>query len=218
MNCIGLTSVTISESITSIGTHAFEGCAALTSVMIPNSVVEIGGGAFARCSSLTSITIPNSVTSIGQSVFWSAGLTSITIPDNVTSIDYGAFEDCVNLTSVTIPESVTEIGTNAFKGCTGLTSVTFLNPTPPGMKFYEVFDVNTNRPLTLYVPKGSRDAYLDFFNNTYGDMWEEYARIEEIRKWQVGTKIALSFLTTLVLFVAVFVIIKMSRNASMRDK
>ena len=74
-----LTSVTISNSVTSIGISAFDGCSGLTSITIPNSVTSIGISAFGGCSGLTSITIPNSVTSIGNSAFGGcSGLTSIT--------------------------------------------------------------------------------------------------------------------------------------------
>ena len=45
------------------------GCSSLTSVTIGNSVTSIGNGAFSDCSSLTSVTIPNSVTSIGKWTF-----------------------------------------------------------------------------------------------------------------------------------------------------
>ena len=55
------TSVTIPNSVTSIGYNAFSGCRGLTSVTIPNSVTSIGGGAFDGCSRLTSVTIPNSL-------------------------------------------------------------------------------------------------------------------------------------------------------------
>ena len=68
--CSSLTSVTIPNSVTTIGGNAFYGCESLTSVAIPNSVTSIGGGAFWGCSSLTSVTIPNSVTSIGDSAFY----------------------------------------------------------------------------------------------------------------------------------------------------
>ena len=67
-DCNGLKSVTIPNSVTSIGDYAFK-WSGLTSVTIPNSVTSIGGGSFDNCSSLTSITIPNSVTSIGSSAF-----------------------------------------------------------------------------------------------------------------------------------------------------
>ena len=56
------------RKVTSIGSDAFK-YSSLTSVTIPNSVTSIGGSAFYYCSSLTSVTIPNSVTSIGSYAF-----------------------------------------------------------------------------------------------------------------------------------------------------
>ena len=126
--CSSLTSVTIPNSVTSIGKGAFWGCDGLTSVTIPNSVTTIGNSAFSGCSGLTSVTIPNSVTTINSSAFSScSGLTSVTIPNSVTSIGQSAFSDCSGLTSVTIPNSVTSIGSTIFSGCSGLTSVRFEN-------------------------------------------------------------------------------------------
>ena len=95
------TSYTIPNSVTSIGSEAFEGCTGLTSITIPNSVTSIGYWTFSCCSSLTSITIPDGVTSIGD-------------------MDFGG---CSGLTSITIPNSVTSIGDSAFYGCTGLKDV-----------------------------------------------------------------------------------------------
>ena len=123
-----LTSVTISNSITSIGEYAFSGCSGLTSVTIGNSVTSIGYRAFLDCKRLTSITIPNSVTSIGSWAFFRCyGLTSVTIGNSVTSIGWDAFYDCGHLTSITIPNSVTSIEEGAFSGCSGLTSITIGN-------------------------------------------------------------------------------------------
>ena len=126
--CRSLTSVTIPDSVTSIGSDAFSGCSGLTSVTIGNSVTSIGSDAFSYCSNLTSVTIPNSVTSIGSDAFsYCSSLTSVTIPDSVTSIGYSAFSYCSGLTSVTIGNGVTSIGESAFYGCTSLTSVTIGN-------------------------------------------------------------------------------------------
>ena len=125
-SCSSLTSVTISDSVTSIGNNAFRDCGGLTSITIGDGVTSIGESAFEGCTSITSVTIPDSVTSIRSYAFEGcSGLTSITIGDGVTSIDDTAFAYCSGLTSVTIPASVTSIGTGVFSVCRGLTSVTF---------------------------------------------------------------------------------------------
>ncbi|MCM1131559.1 MAG: leucine-rich repeat domain-containing protein [Anaeroplasma bactoclasticum] len=85
----------------SIEKYAFKGCSDLTSITIPESVTSIGESAFSYCSSLTSITIPESVTSIGKSAFfYCSSLTSITIPESVTSIGESAFSSCEKLTNI----------------------------------------------------------------------------------------------------------------------
>ncbi len=123
--CSSLTSVTIPEGVTSIGTWVFSACKNLTSVTIPEGVASIGYAAFTGCENLTSITIPDSVTDIGDWAFEAcSSLTSITIPDSVTSIGYAAFYECSSLTSVTIGSGVTSIGAYAFNTCGSLTSIT----------------------------------------------------------------------------------------------
>ena len=121
-----LTSLTIPNSVTSIGSYAFSGCSGLTgSLTIPNSVTTIGNSAFRNCNGLTgSLTIPNSVTSIGESAFSGCnGFTgSLTLPNSVTWIGSSAFSGCSGLTgSLTIPNSVTSIGYSAFYNCSGFT-------------------------------------------------------------------------------------------------
>ena len=107
-----------------IPTSAFKGCTGLTSVTIGNSVTSIGWGAFQGCKGLTSITIPNSVTIIDWDAFnGCTGITSVTIPDSVTSIGVRAFKGCTGLTSITIPASVTKIRSDAFKNCNSLLTI-----------------------------------------------------------------------------------------------
>jgi len=118
--CSYLVGIIIPDSVTSIGSEAFENCTNLTSVTIPN-ITSIERDTFSGCTRLTSVIIPSSVTSIGQGAFGNTGLTSVTIPNSVTNLN--GFSDCTGLTGITIPNSVTTIGSYAFSR-TGLTSVT----------------------------------------------------------------------------------------------
>ena len=123
------------KPVTSIGEAAFLGTF-LTSITIPDSVTSIGESAFQYCASLKAITIPEGVTSIGDGAFYQCtGLTNITIPDSITSIGNWAFRNCSRLKSITISEGVTNIGTLAFYGCKRLAAVTFLGDAPSGRPY-----------------------------------------------------------------------------------
>ena len=183
-NSTGLNSVTIPNSVTSIGGYAFRDCAALTSVTIPNSVTSIGGYAFYACSGLTSITIGDSVTFIGMSAF--SGCSSLTTL-NFNAINCGDFNlsdhpftncpilrinigDSVqripnyfasyldSLTSITIGNSVVSIGDGAFAYCRSLTSVTIPNSvtTIGSYAFYNCTD------LTFVTISNSVDAIREY--------------------------------------------------------
>ena len=89
--------------MTSISNGTFDDCSGLTSVTISEGVASIGEFAFYRCSGLTSITIPDSVTSIGKFAFQDCtSLRSVTIQASVTSIGEEAFQDCTSLTTVNV--------------------------------------------------------------------------------------------------------------------
>ena len=147
------------------GNRAFKNCSGLTSITIPNSVTSIGDYAFFRCSGLTSVSIGSGVISIGRSAFYGCSITDITIPDGVRSIGDSAFHDCRSLTSITIPDSVTSIGEYAFRSCSDLISVTAKATTPPTMGT-QVFNDTNNCPI--YVPSASVNAYKTAANwSTY---------------------------------------------------
>ena len=162
-------SVTIGNSMTSIGSFAFSDCSRLTSITIPDSVTSIGYSAFYGCSGLTSITIPDSVTSIGGFAFAvCSGLTSVTIGNSVTSIGNSAFRGCSGLTSITIPDSVTSIGSSAFYYCSGLTSVTFENTSGWQVSVYSDFS-RYNTPSSSSLSNTSTAA--NYLKSTYVDYY-----------------------------------------------
>ena len=137
--------------------EAFRECSGLTSVTIPNSVTTIGKCSFFLCSGLSSINIPNSVTSIGAEAFGKTGLTSVTLPNNLVEIDHHMFSGCTSLTSVFIPSSVTTISLGAFKDCTSLAAVFVENVNPISILYSDVFSNRAN--AILFVPSGSGAAY-----------------------------------------------------------
>eukprot|EP00035_Acanthoeca_spectabilis_P002718 m.89165 g.89165 ORF g.89165 m.89165 type:complete len:153 (+) comp11709_c1_seq1:168-626(+) len=109
--------VTLPDRLTAIADYTFSECG-LTSVTIPESVNTIGKFAFAGCRGLVSATISETTAKSGEFAFYYCiGLTSFVIPKGVTEIDASTFR-CSGLTSVTIPDGVTMIGHSAFSGCT----------------------------------------------------------------------------------------------------
>ena len=137
----------------------------VNSYVIPDSVTSIGSYAFQNCTGLTSITIPDSVTSIGNYAFSACtGLTSITIPDSVTYIGRYTFSDCTGLTSATLGAGVATINSYTFDGCTSLTSLT-LNKADTYVTLSST-NALTNTPIVTsttegyaYVPSALLSSY-----------------------------------------------------------
>jgi len=147
-----LTNATIGKSVTTIGKRAFFDCTRLTDVKIPDSATNIGMQAFAMCVGLTNVMIGNSVTSIGDYAFDSCQkLAGITIPDSVTSIGSYAFSECFDLTNVTIGNNITSIGIQTFSFCKKLASVTI----PSNVTNIEDFAFDNCASLTKIYFKGN---------------------------------------------------------------
>ena len=120
--CNQIQSVTIPESVTSIGKSAFEHCSKLDSLTIKGVATSIGAYAFASCTSLTSLSLVGSFQTIGDSAFVNCGMTSLTIDATITSIEKYAFSSRF-LTSLSLTGNVQKIGDYAFANCTSLTSL-----------------------------------------------------------------------------------------------
>lgn len=122
--CNQIQSVTIPESVTSIGKSAFEHCSKLDSLTIKGVATSIGAYAFASCTSLTSLSLVGSFQTIGDSAFVNCGMTSLTIDATITSIEKYAFSSRF-LTSLSLTGNVQKIGDHAFDSCSSLNTVTF---------------------------------------------------------------------------------------------
>ena len=189
---LGSNMTVIPNSVTSIASGAFHGCSGLTSITIPNSVTYLDELSFISCSSLNSIVVEsgntyydsrdncNAIINTARNSL-TVGCKTTVIPNSVTYIDNYAFRDCSGLSSITIPNSVTYVGWYAFYNCSGLKSVTSLATTPPQAdeKAFQNFDI------PLYVPKGTRDAYLA------ASPWNKFKEIIEIDESSEGETVAL---------------------------
>lgn len=116
--CVHLNKICIPDTVTSIGEYAFRGCRSLENPILPKKLKKIGKGAFYGCAFLGKVDIPKGVTTIEEYTFYGCWhLNSVTVPDSVVSVDRYAFAGCTYLNSLSIPQKLTDIGAEAFKGC-----------------------------------------------------------------------------------------------------
>lgn len=111
--CESMTSLSLPDSLKSIGIAAFSDCPGLKSVVIPDGVTELADFVFNSCSNLASVQLPAKLQSIGFATFAATALSEATLPETVTAIGRQAFAQ-TNLAEILLPKSVEEIGEKAF--------------------------------------------------------------------------------------------------------
>ena len=157
-------------SVTKIGSYAFQN-SAVTSVSMPECITSIGTVAFYGCKNLESVTLPESLTTLGNKAFsFCSSLESVTIPEGVMTIGEYAFFGC-NLKELTLPSTVTMIGSRAFVSDNRFQSITCNATTPPSLG-ENAF--NHNISMAVKVPLSSIAAYRQAegwkdFTNYYGE-------------------------------------------------
>jgi len=133
-----ITSVSIPNTVTYIGSYAFSFCTYLPVIFIPASVTQIKSDVFQACYSLYAIHVDSNNANYASidGVLYNKAITSLIcypgqkaesafiIPASVTIIEKDAFFNADILTSVTIGNSVTTIKGVAFGYCNSLASVT----------------------------------------------------------------------------------------------
>ena len=122
-NCTKLESVSLPSSLITIWHNAFDGCSSLKSIVIPSSVENLHGSAFSGCTSLSSVTLPTALTYLSGAVFGGCtSLKTLEIPSNIEDIHWGAFVGA-GFTSIDIPNTVKYIRDGAFENCGSLESI-----------------------------------------------------------------------------------------------
>lgn len=166
--------VTIPATVKRIGSYAFKYTGsnnAPLKVTIAGEDVVIGDNAFENAR-MDELNITGSVKTIGGQVFYATNLTKVVFPEGLEKIDgFGTFGSCQKLTEVEFPSTLTSVGSYAFMSCNKVSKVTCKAMTPPTAN-WGIF--NSKTTATLYVPKGTKDAYASFLG------WNAFPTIEEI--------------------------------------
>lgn len=116
--------VIITDGITSIGDHAFQGCNNLANIELPDGIRSIGYSTFEGCSSLVGVEFPESLSSIKPWAFRQCNnLTELKMPKNLSSIGWWAFDKCTKLENIEFSAHSVSIGDEAFGGCNNLKKI-----------------------------------------------------------------------------------------------
>ena len=141
-DCTKMTKLILSEGLEELG--SIQGCSALATITLPQSLTTLGNLAFSGCTGLSEIEIPSACVNVGSTLFY--GLSGITVKinsditqkeafrltknvsviftDSVTKIPDYCFSAATGVTSVQIGNNVTTIGKYAFSGSTGISALT----------------------------------------------------------------------------------------------
>ncbi len=145
-----VTEVTIGNSITGVGTKAFNDCTGLTRVSISDLAVW--------CTINFESATSNPLYYAKHLYVNDNEMTDLFVPDGVESIGDYAFYNC-HLTSIRLHQSVTSVGKQAFNNCPTIATITCEAMTPPLWNDFAMFPSNVYNHSPLYVPRSSLTAY-----------------------------------------------------------
>ena len=164
-------SVSLPESVTSIGAGAFFNCLSLKKVSIPGKVTEILLDTFAECPMLSDISLPETVTAIGSVAFENCkNLQRLTLPKGLRKMESNCFRGCEKLEEMLLPDDLEVFEERIFAGCSSLQNVHLPNwlTTIPGGTFYgckSLKEYSFKAPLTTigelaFADSGLTEVYL----------------------------------------------------------
>lgn len=169
--CPSIEVIRLPESLETIGSYCFVNCTNLKDIYIQSNLRRINDLAFARCNNLTKVYISDlsswckihvelqtAPLLYADLIYKNECIEHLVVPHDVQIIGEGAFRYYKKLKSVYIPKSVTDIENYAFYECSGLTTVTFENDTPPNVSD-DTFKSTSYDNVKLVVPANSVNNY-----------------------------------------------------------
>lgn len=136
-------------------------------ICIPEGIRTIKSKFFSYNPKIKAIVLPKTVAEIEAGALQLPKCQVIILNNGLERIKKNAFTGCEKLAYISIPSSVQYIGKNVFSNCSVLETIVFESPTPCTFDVGNIFSFNVVsnviKPITatIYVPKGSKDSYLE---------------------------------------------------------
>ncbi len=188
-NCAYIESISYSQSITYLGTAAFQNCESLSrfnsetekTLNLAGEVEKVGAYAFRNCKKITNVIVTNNITIIENNSFEGCKeIVELNIPTSISFIGDYAFKDLKRITSISISDNTTTIGKGAFQGCNSVVDVVIpftgrsVDATAYNAVFGYIFGYETQQA------HGNDDPVDTFVNQQYGHVEQavwQYSRI-----------------------------------------
>ena len=161
-------SVILTDRCTGIGDYTFFSCPVLTSITISNTVTSIGVSSLSYTPSLKHISLPNSLKEIKSQAFENCGLTELIIPEGTKSIGNNSVRLFDNLETIVLPSSLEEIGDNLLDWCPKIKTVKVYGKGSRIWSGLSSFLKGTNEGATLYVDSSLLETYKEYRDTNGG--------------------------------------------------
>ena len=165
--------LTIADTVTSVGAHFLRECTSIEKVVINGAISAFYNGAFYKCSNLKEVVLNDTskFTKVDGNVFTYCGsLQTFVIPQTVTYLGDSCFDGCASLTGDVVLPNLTTFGSSAFNGCKSLNSATIGGTftSVPSKAFYganaiKLIDLSGATSLTGSI---GGNAFRDCYNAT----------------------------------------------------
>ncbi|MCH5188264.1 MAG: leucine-rich repeat domain-containing protein [Oscillospiraceae bacterium] len=177
------------KPVTAIRNGVFRGQPGLRSVTVPESVVSIGSEAFSGCPDLVSVSAAGAEFIDANAFLGCPMLKEVELSENLKTLSDGLFMNCTALKSIAIPKGTEVIGVGAFKGCTALENIKFAEEAELKKIEYSAFEGCTALERVI-LPEGiveiGADAFADCFNIYKIHLPDSLRRIGEGALWSTA--------------------------------